>query len=191
MTTESHEGVDYVSGVTVSSTVAFSAAIEACKQYENDKQIALFGVTASYEEATLASLPAETNILKVYVGKVDDVAKVIGYEVKLQFSFSTGHGKANIDGMYYISFNLEDDTIVSSIALDGGSTKEFSASATTFGASLSGLEASAVAAMTKDSHEGVDYISGATKSSEKILTLAIEACAQYALDKVNLSGGAA
>ena len=45
--------------------------------------------------------------------------------------------------------------------------------------------------MTTTSHDGVDYVSGATYSSEKVLSLAIETCSQYANDKVVLNGGAA
>ena len=191
MTTDSHDGVDFVTGVTVSSTAAFGVVIEACKQYANDKPVALLGYQAAYEVATLATLPAETNIVNTYVGKVEGVAKVIGYELKVEFSFDTGHGDAVINGSLYITINLDDDKIVTSTLFNGGSADAFSKKASEFASKLINLDANAVAAMTTTSHDGVDYVSGATYSSEKVLSLAIETCSQYANDKVVLNGGAA
>jgi major membrane immunogen (membrane-anchored lipoprotein) len=191
MTSSSHDGVDFVAGATVSSKEILSAAIEACAQFANDKVVASLGYAATYEKATLSALPADTSIVNTYVGKVDDVAKVIGYEVNVIFSFDTGHGNANINGKLFITITLEDNLIVTSSLSNGGSAAAFSAKASEFAAKLVGLDSTVVATMTTSSHDGLDFVSGATVSSTEVLKLAISVANQYVNDKVVLNGGAA
>lgn len=191
MTESSHDGVDFVAGATVSSKEILSAAIEACAQFANDKVVASLGYAATYEKATLSELPADTSIVNTYVGKVDDVAKVIGYEVNVIFSFDTGHGNANINGKLFITITLEDNLIVTSSLSNGGSAASFSAKASEFAAKLVGLDSTVVATMTTSSHDGLDFVSGATVSSTEVLKLAISVANQYVNDKVVLNGGAA
>ena len=125
MTETSHEGADFVAGATVSSKEILALAAEACTQYASDKAVALLGYTAAYEVTTLAELPADSAILNTYVGKVDGVAKVIGYEVKVEFSFDTGHGDAVINGSFFITISLEDNKVVNSVLFNGGSMKNY------------------------------------------------------------------
>ena len=191
MTEDSHDGVDFVSGATVSSKAILALAAEACAQYANDKPVALLGYSAAYEVTTLAELPSDTAILNTYVGKVDGVAKVIGYEVKVQFSFDTGHGDAVIDGLFFITVSLEDNKIVNSVLFNGGSMKNYSEKASQFASQLVGVDATVLATMSETSHDGLDFISGATVSSKEVLKLAISVATQYVNDKVVLNGGAA
>jgi hypothetical protein len=153
--------------------------------------LASLGYAATYEKATLSALPADTSIVNTYVGKVDDVAKVIGYEVNVIFSFDTGHGNADINGKLFITITLEDNLIVTSSLSNGGSAASFSAKASEFAAKLVGLDSTVVATMTTSSHDGLDFVSGATVSSTEVLKLAISVANQYVNDKVVLNGGAA
>ena len=189
MTEDSHDGVDFVSGATVSSKAILALAAEACTQYASDKAVALLGYKAAYELSSLAELPADTAILNTYVGKVDGAAKVIGYEVKVEFSFDTGHGDAVINGSFFITISLEDNTIVNSVLFNGGSMKNYTEKASQFAAQLVGVNAEALASMSETSHDGLDFVSGATVSSKEVLKLAIAVASQYVNDKVVLIGG--
>ena len=191
MTETSHEGADFVAGATVSSKEILALAAEACTQYASDKAVALLGYTAAYEVTTLAELPADSAILNTYVGKVDGVAKVIGYEVKVEFSFDTGHGDAVINGSFFITISLEDNTVVNSVLFNGGSMKNYTEKAGQFAAQLVGVDATVLATMSETSHDGLDFVSGATVSSKEVLKLAVAVANQYVNDKVVLNGGAA
>ena len=191
MTETSHEGADFVAGATVSSKEILALAAEACTQYASDKAVALLGYTAAYEVTTLAELPADSAILNTYVGKVDGVAKVIGYEVKVEFSFDTGHGDAVINGSFFITISLEDNKVVNSVLFNGGSMKNYTEKAGQFAAQLVGVDATVLATMSETSHDGLDFVSGATVSSKEVLKLAVAVANQYVNDKVVLNGGAA
>ena len=184
MTETSHEGADFVAGATVSSKEILALAAEACTQYASDKAVALLGYTAAYEVTTLAELPADSAILNTYVGKVDGVAKVIGYEVKVEFSFDTGHGDAVINGSFFITISLEDNTVVNSVLFNGGSMKNYTEKAGQFAAQLVGVDATVLATMSETSHDGLDFVSGATVSSKEVLKLAVAVANQYVNDKL-------
>ena len=184
MTSTSHDGLDFVAGASVSSEQLLTLAVEAANQYINvDKVSYNMGYGASFEEVTLSALPTETNIQKVYLGKVNGLTKVVSYELTKFVSWDTGHGDAEFNAVAYVTISLDNDTVAAVKVINGGSMDNYSNKANTVASKLVGLEASVVAAMSKSSHDGVDFEANATYSSETVLELAVEACAQYANDK--------
>ena len=184
MTTTSHDGVDFIANATYSSEQILTLAVEAANQYINvDKVSYNMGYGASFEEVTLSALPTDTNIKKVYLGKVNGLTKVVSYELGKSVSWDTGHGDAKFDAIAYVTISLDDNKIASVKVSNGGTNKTFADKANTVASRLVGLDASAVAAMSETSHDGVDFEANATYSSKTVLELAVEACAQYANDK--------
>lgn len=191
MTLTSHEGIDFTSGATKSKEVAFELVVEATKQYIVDQYSLRFGYSATYEETTLGTLPSDTSIVKTYVGKVENVSKVVSYELNTSFTWASEAGNQTINPLMFITFDLENDEIISLSLFKDGTADNFWIPAELFAAKLIGLDANDVAQMTLTSHDGIDFETGSTKSKETAFNLAIEACAQYVnTDKGLVNGGA-
>ena len=69
--------------------------------------------------------------------------------------------------------------------------KNYTEKAGQFAAQLVGVDATVLATMSETSHDGLDFVSGATVSSKEVLKLAVAVANQYVNDKVVLNGGAA
>lgn len=191
MTLASHEGIDFKAGATKSKEVSFELVVEATKQYIVDQYSLKFGYLATYEETTLGTLPSDTSIVKTYIGKVENVSKVVSYELKTSFTWDSENGSQTINPTMFITFDIENDEIISLSLFNDGTAPNFMTSADLFAAKLIGLDAKNVAQMTSTSHEGIDFEAGSTKSKETALNLAIHACVQYVnTDKALVNGGA-
>ena len=183
MTSTSHDGIDFVTNSTVSSQLTFDLVVEAANQYINtDKLVYSFGVTANFEKVENVTLPSETNIKGVYLGKVEGLNNVLGYKLEKTIDVPTGHDVKQVSSSVYIAFDLLTDKVLSAKVFNGGTGSKYNTNANTVSAQFVGLDATTVAGMTTSSHEGIDFVTNSTVSSTNAFNLIVEAAIQYAND---------
>ena len=147
---------------------------------------------ASFRSANI-TLDETSNVKNVYIASVNGVDKALCYEVVGTTTWLEEHTGSNltINATLYISFDLTTNKVLTAKVTTGGTAKNYITKAETVAAKLVGVDASALAAMTVASHDGVDFEAGATKSSETVLNAAVESANQYLTDKSLVNGGAA
>ena len=175
---------DYVGGASKSGVLALNLSVEAAKQYINiDKLSYCFGVSAKFEKVENASLPTETNIKNVYVGKMEGLNNVVGYSLEKEVSWKAHGSTVKFNPNVYVAFDVLTDKILSVKVLNGGTDNKFNSNANIATSKLIGKEASVVATLVESSYvKDTDYVGGASKSGINALNLVVEAAKQYLND---------
>ena len=180
-TIDTLEGIDVVANATKSSELVFNLTVEAANQYINvDKLVYSFGVSANFEKVENITLPSDTNIKGVYLGKVNGLNNILGYELVDEYSWNTGHGNAKFNSNVFVSFDILTNKVVNAKVFNGGTADKFKNDANTAVANLIGKDASAIALLTETDYvKGTDYVANATKSGIAALNLVVEAANHY------------
>ena len=180
MTVASHEGIDFIANSTKSSELVFNLVVEAANQYINvDKLVYSFGVSDNFEKVENVTLPTETNIKNIYLGKVNGLNNVLGYELVDEYSWDTGHGYVQFNSNVFVLFDVLTNKVLTVKVFNGGTGSKYNTSANTVAAQFVGLDVATVAEMTVTSHEGIDFVANSTYTSTNVFNLVVEAANHY------------
>ena len=174
-------------GAIYSSKELLKVAVEASKQFLNDKPVYLFG-----SEATACTKFTMTNndadILEAYTYVVDSV-NYVGYLVYSSKTLEEYHQSFN--PYVAVSINTSDDTVSAiKIVANGGTMSDFANKAQTFLNTQVGKSINDFIGTTGSASHPYDNSIGATTSVQGIHDLVVKACTQYSTnDKANLVGG--
>lgn len=179
------------SGNTSSSTSSSVVSSSTSSVEVLTEEEILFGVKgATYTEVTLGQLPAETHISKVYLVNVKGTDTAISYLLTATFPVDThGYQGDEFTTTVGVTIDLNTENVIHVAAKDNlaGTAKTYSEKAIAAVTSyIEGKTASEIALINADTEFDITAGStstGAIYSSNGVLKLVIESCAQYLVDR--------